>query len=314
MWPRSIRRTMSFQLGGVPVTRGHPRRPPTRAELYVQARQLGVAGCSRMRKRDLARAVARERRRPATIRAAARACRLPLASVALAPAERPGAIPALLPRAGRDRASGWTPAALAALGRLRWVDRVALPLAVVALAAFFGAATPLLLAGDDPVGVPALDLAAPIAALPASADAGELERPRPVTRAGARARSAERATSIGFRGAAGAAGAVVQETRSNASDRASGNQAPGSDDGTSEPAAGPAPSPEAPPDAEEPAPQPTPVPPDGPVEEEPEESEPAGAKTAICHKPDSKNPKTVVVGSEAVAEHLAHGDTAGECP
>jgi hypothetical protein len=37
-------------------------------------------------------------------------------------------------------------------------------------------------------------------------------------------------------------------------------------------------------------------------------------KITICHKPDSRNPKTIVISRSAWPKHRAHGDTEGPCP
>jgi hypothetical protein len=34
----------------------------------------------------------------------------------------------------------------------------------------------------------------------------------------------------------------------------------------------------------------------------------------MCHKPDGKQPKTMVLSVDAAESHLAHGDTSGACP
>ncbi len=36
-------------------------------------------------------------------------------------------------------------------------------------------------------------------------------------------------------------------------------------------------------------------------------------KVTICHKPDGANPITISVDDNAVAAHMAHGDSMGEC-
>ena len=53
-----------------------------------------------------------------------------------------------------------------------------------------------------------------------------------------------------------------------------------------------------------------------PVEEieEPEQSELINEKVMICHKPNGKNPHTIVVSRSAVPAHLGHGDHLGPCP
>lgn len=37
-------------------------------------------------------------------------------------------------------------------------------------------------------------------------------------------------------------------------------------------------------------------------------------KVSVCHKPNSKNPHTIVISSSALPAHLGHGDTLGPCP
>jgi hypothetical protein len=37
-------------------------------------------------------------------------------------------------------------------------------------------------------------------------------------------------------------------------------------------------------------------------------------KVVVCHKPNSKNPHTIVISSSALPAHLGHGDTLGPCP
>ena len=39
-----------------------------------------------------------------------------------------------------------------------------------------------------------------------------------------------------------------------------------------------------------------------------------GAKVAVCHKPESKNPHTITISQSALKAHLGHGDTIGPCP
>ena len=300
-----------IQLEGVRVARGGRHRPASRAELYVQARQLGLAGCSRMRKNELARAVARARRRPAGISAAARDCREQLAGVALATSERLAAIPALL---GRLSAAGRTdrrPVVLlvAALGRLRWTERIALPFAALVLAGGAGAYMPVLIAGETPEGVAAPDVVAPI---PGAQASPELVRfVAPSQRSARPADGGARPT-----GTRSAAVVAVQEGSTSAVDQPARAQVRSSQGGTPEPSAGltdqasAAPKP----DVQEPTPDPTPGPtPAPPIDEEPQE-EPAEAKATLCHKAGSKSAKTIEVGEDAVEEHLAHGDTLGVCP
>ena len=38
-----------------------------------------------------------------------------------------------------------------------------------------------------------------------------------------------------------------------------------------------------------------------------------GDKVQVCHKPNGPNPKTLCIGAEDVADHLAHGDSLGAC-
>ena len=47
------------------------------------------------------------------------------------------------------------------------------------------------------------------------------------------------------------------------------------------------------------------------IDDDPDEK---GKKVAICHKPNGKNPHTIVVSSSAVPAHLGHGDILGHCP
>jgi hypothetical protein len=39
-----------------------------------------------------------------------------------------------------------------------------------------------------------------------------------------------------------------------------------------------------------------------------------GEQVTMCHKPDGKQPKTMVLSVDAAESHLAHGDTTGACP
>ncbi len=41
---------------------------------------------------------------------------------------------------------------------------------------------------------------------------------------------------------------------------------------------------------------------------------PPSAKVTLCHKPNSKNPRTITVDQSALPAHLGHGDTLGPCP
>ena len=65
--------------------------------------------------------------------------------------------------------------------------------------------------------------------------------------------------------------------------------------------ASPLPTPTTPPTAV-PSPVPSPPPEDG------------GDKVTICHKPNSKNPRTITISRSALQAHLDHGDTIGPCP
>ena len=279
---------MIFQVEGVHVVRGGRYRPATRAELYVQARQLGLAGCSRMRKHELARAVARARSRPAALRAAAGRCREQLAAVA-----------------------GRTVAML--VGRLRGIDRIALPLAAVVLAAGVGASMPVLIAAGTPEGVAVVKVVAPLPASHASPDLG-----RPVESSQKPARPAGDGASPA--GTQNATLVAAQRGGSSAIGQPAKAQTPSSEGGTPEPTGGSAP--QAPAGAEQdvdqPTPEPTPEPtapaPGPPVGGGAEEGEQPGEKATLCHNAGSKNAKTIEVGADAVDEHLAHGDTLGACP
>ena len=261
----------------------------------MQARQLGLAGCSRMRKDELAYAVSRERRRPAAASAAARVC-------------------AFLRRPTSDsRTGGWTAAmTVATLGRVWWLERIILPLAAVALAGVSGAAMPLLIAGGPAEGVAAANVAASIPALQASSDTGGSDRQRPIADGPTRGHSSDtRQESPPFAGGRASPTAVrstavlAQEEDSNAVGQASQVQAP------SEPSASPEPqaSPGAGPDVEEPSSEPTASPMPSAEEDEQEEG-----TVTLCHKAGSKKPKTISVGEDAVEAHLSHGDTIGACP
>jgi len=46
----------------------------------------------------------------------------------------------------------------------------------------------------------------------------------------------------------------------------------------------------------------------------PPPEEDGNEKVAVCHKPNSKNPHTIVISSSALPAHLGHGDTLGPCP
>jgi hypothetical protein len=299
---------MIFELEGVRVARGVRYRPATRAELYVQARQLGLPGCSRMRKHELARAVARARRRPPASWATAR-CREERSRVAAVTSERVTAIPAFLRRlsatGGTDR--GTVAVLVAALGRLRWTERIALPLAAVVLAGGVGASMPVLIAGGTPEGVAALKVVAPIPASQASPDLiRPVEPPQKSARpaGGGASQTGTRSTAV----------VAAQEGGSSAVDQPAEVQARSSGGGAPEPSASPAP--QAPAGAEQEGGAPTPEPAPGPTPAPPgdEEPEPTGEKATLCHKSGSKSSKTIVVGEDAVEEHLAHGDTLGACP
>ena len=282
---------MIFQVEGVHVVRDGRYRPATRAELDKQARQLGLAGCSRMTKHELARAVARARSRPAALGAAARGCREQLAGVA-----------------------AWTVAVpVAALGRLRWIDRFALPLATVVLAAGVGASMPILITAGTPDGV----VAPKVTPVPAVQGSPDLGRPvetsqKPVRPTGDRVtpsstRNVILAVAPGGGSSAGAGRTAAPAASSEGgTPEPSGSQPPQAASGGAEQ------------DTEEPTPEPTePAPtepaPTPPVDEAPEEETPE-EKATVCHNAGSKNAKTIEVGADAAAEHLAHGDTLGACP
>lgn len=283
---------MIFQVEGVHVARGGRYRPATRAELYVQARELGLAGCSRMRKHELARAVARARSRPAALRAAARRYREEAAAVV-------GRTVAVL---------------LATFGRLRGVERLAVPVAAVVLAAGVGASMPVLIAAGTPEGAAALKVVTPVPASQASPDLG-----RPLESSQGPARPAGEASSP-----TGTLNATLVVAAGGGSSAGAGGPAEAPvaspEGGAPEPSGGSAP--QAPagaePDVEEPTPEPTPEPnvpaPAPPVGGGAEEEEPSGEKATVCHKAGSKNAKTVEVGADAADEHLGHGDTLGACP
>jgi hypothetical protein len=298
-----------IQLEGVRVARGGGYRPATRAELYVQARQLGLPGCSRMRKHELARAVARARRRPAAIWTAARNCREQLSGAAVLASQRLAALPVLLRRLS------------AALGRLRWTERIALPVAAVALAAGVGASMPVLIAAGTPEGVAAQKAVTPVPASQASPDLG-----RPLESSQKPARPAGHGASP--TGTRNAILVAAQEGGSSAVGQPAEAPAPSSEGGAPEPSGGSAP--QAPAGAEQDAGEPTPEPtPEPTAEPAPEPSAPAPAppvgggtkekkqpaeKVTLCHNAGSKKAKTVDVKADAVDEHLAHGDTLGACP
>lgn len=259
-----------------------------------------------MKKDELALAVARERRGAAPTWAAARACRAQFAEVATAPSERLATIAVLLRRlSGNSRTDGWTVAVMvAALRRLWWTERIALPLAAVVLAGVLGAAMPLLIGGTAQ-GVEGMEIAAPTPASQGSSDMGGRSTVPPQ-------KSTLLASSgAGPTGVRSATVVAAQEEGLNAFDQPSKAQARSSEEGASEPSA----SAGVEPDAEQPTPQPSADPaPGSPVDEEAEEDEQAGGKVTLCHKAGSKKPKTIVVGENAVEEHLTHGDTIGVCP
>jgi hypothetical protein len=250
----------------------------------MQARQLGLAGRSRMRKDELAYAVSQERRRPA-IGAFLRGLR------------------------SNRRTDGWTAAmTVATLGRVRWIERIVLPLAAVVLAGVAGAAMPLLIAGAPAEGAAAANLAAASPASPASFGAAGSDRQRAVADSPARDSSDTRQRSASGRAdPAGnrSAAVVAQEQDSTAVDQPAQVQAPSESSVSPEPHA----SPGVEPDAEEPSSEPT----AGPMPSADEDEQEEGTVT-LCHKAGAKKPKTISVGEAAVDAHLAHGDTIGACP
>ena len=302
----------------------------------MQARQLGIAGRSRMKKDELALAVARERRRLAPTGAAA--CRDQFAEVATAPSQRLATI-AVLPRrpSGNSRTDRWSVAVMvAALRRLRWTERIALPLAAVVLAGVLGAAMPLLIDGGTAPDEAGMHVAGPIPASQASSDVGRAAREGAIAGGPTRGRSTQPPQKSALHasgvasptGTRSAAVAAAQEDGANAFDQPTEAQAESSEEAASELSASPAPHTSASVDldAEQPAPepsageeqdaeQPTPQPPAGPpVDEEADQDEQAEGNVTLCHKPGSKKPKTLVVAEDAVEEHLAHGDMIGVCP
>jgi hypothetical protein len=197
----------------------------------------------------------------------------------------------------------WTVAVtVATLLRVRWLERIVLPLAAVALAGLSGAAMSLLIVGGSAEGVAAVNIAAAIPVSQASSDTGRSDHQRAIAGGPTRGDSSHPRQKFSpvF------SGRVAQEEDSNAVDQPSEVQA------QSEPSASPEPhaSPGVEPDAEEPSPEPT----ASPAPSADEEDEQAGRKVTLCHKAGSKNPKTISVGEGAVEEHLAHGDTLGVCP
>jgi hypothetical protein len=293
-----------------------------------------------MKKNELALAVARELRHRATTSAATPPSRPRLVKVATAPSERLATV-AVLPRrpSGTSRTEVSTVAVMvAALGRLRRTKPIVLSLASVVLAGVLGAAVPLLIDPGTAQGVARTDIVAPIPASQASSDMGGSDKQRSIAGSSTRSSSTEplqKSTPLADGGAKptsirSAAVVAAQEEGLNALDQPSEAQARSSE-GASEPstsatphAAGvdpqteqptPEPSAGADSDAEQPTPQPSADPaPGSPVDEEAEEDEQAGEKVTLCHEAGSTNPKTIVVGQDAVEEHLAHGDTNGACP
>jgi hypothetical protein len=73
----------------------------------------------------------------------------------------------------------------------------------------------------------------------------------------------------------------------------------------------------APPPAEAPAnppPPPPPPPTDTAAPPPTETSAPQAVQITICHNPDKKGGKTMVVDASELPKHLEHGDTIGPCP
>ncbi len=161
-----------------------------------------------------------------------------------------------------------------------------------------------LLIGGTAQGVEGMAIAAPTPASQGSSDMGGRSTVPP-----------QKSTLLASSGSSptGVRSATVvaaQEEGLNAFDQPLAAQA-ASEEGASEPSA----SAGVEPDAEQPTPQPSADPaPGSPVDEEAEEDEQAGGKVTLCHKAGSKKPKTIVVGENAVEEHLTHGDTIGVCP
>jgi hypothetical protein len=55
-------------------------------------------------------------------------------------------------------------------------------------------------------------------------------------------------------------------------------------------------------------------PPPTPTSPPPSPAPRGGDKVTICHKPNSKNPRTITISRSALQAHLDHGDTIGPCP
>jgi hypothetical protein len=278
------------------------------------ARQLGLAGRSRMRKDELAQAVSRKRRRPAATSAAARVCRAQFAKVAIGAPERLAAIRAFLHGlSSNHRTDGWTAVmTVATLTRGRWLERIVLPFAAVALAGVSGAAMPLLIAGGPAEGATVVNVAAAIPASQASSGTGGPDGQKAIaggpTRghsSGTRKKSTPLASGRASPTAVRSAAVAAQEDDSNAVDQASQVQA------ASEPSARPEPqaSSGAEPDVDEPSSEPS----AGPMPSSEEDEQEEGTVT-LCHKAGSKKTKTISVGEDAVEAHLGHGDTIGACP
>lgn len=210
------------------------------------------------------------------------------------------------------RMDGWTAAMTAVtLRRVRWLERIVLPVAAVALAGVSGAAMPLLIAGGPAEGASAANVAVAIPASQASSGTGGSDRQRAIADGPTRGQSSDtrqkstpfasgRASPTAVRSAA----VVAQEEDSSAIDQASQVRAPSERSASPEPQV----SPGVEPDVEEPSSEPTasPMPPA-------EEDEQEDGKVTLCHKAGSKRPKTISVGEGAVEAHLAHGDTIGAC-
>jgi hypothetical protein len=56
------------------------------------------------------------------------------------------------------------------------------------------------------------------------------------------------------------------------------------------------------------------LPPDEGEDDDEDGKEGKKDKVMVCHKPNSKNPHTIVISSSAVPAHLGHGDILGPCP
>lgn len=206
---------------------------------------------------------------------------------------------------------------------LRWAAHLALPLAAVLLASGLGAAMPLLVYNAPSQSATGVDVGAPIRVSQVWLDTGASgQQPAAVLGPG-RARSTERAPNpaasdgAGATGIRGAAVVALQGDGSNAVGQASRPEVRNSEGATSEPSAGPAPPDpaEAEPGSGKPGSEPSTGPaPSPPVDEDTEEGEEPAGEVILCHKPGSKKPKTILVGENVAAEHLAHGDTIGACP